>query len=160
MSREVRRVPKDWQHPKRDTGRYKALPIAGTGAFRWLKANAPRFGWVHPAWAEPGGALPMLATVHICACKATVLIETILAAYYIVTFLFVVASFVFNALEGAGTIVWATTKGRLVPPRPVRPTSASSCSDWSPATRWATSASCSRAAACRQGRRSSRPSGS
>ena len=28
-----------------------------------------------------------------------------------------VASFVFNALEGAGTIVWATTKGRLVPPR-------------------------------------------
>ena len=28
-----------------------------------------------------------------------------------------VASFVFNALEGAGTIVWATTKGRLVPER-------------------------------------------
>lgn len=28
-----------------------------------------------------------------------------------------VASFVFNALEGAGTIVWATTKGRLVPTR-------------------------------------------
>jgi MFS family permease len=28
-----------------------------------------------------------------------------------------VVSFVFNALEGAGTIVWATTKGRLVPPR-------------------------------------------
>ena len=28
-----------------------------------------------------------------------------------------VACFVFNALEGAGTIVWATTKGRLVPPR-------------------------------------------
>jgi MFS family permease len=27
-----------------------------------------------------------------------------------------VASFIFNALEGAGTIVWATTKGRLVPP--------------------------------------------
>jgi MFS family permease len=27
------------------------------------------------------------------------------------------ASFVFNALEGAGTIVWATTKGRLVPAR-------------------------------------------
>jgi len=27
------------------------------------------------------------------------------------------ASFVFNALEGAGTIVWATTKGRLVPER-------------------------------------------
>jgi MFS family permease len=28
-----------------------------------------------------------------------------------------VASFIFNALEGAGTIVWATTKGRLVPER-------------------------------------------
>jgi MFS family permease len=28
-----------------------------------------------------------------------------------------VACFVFNALEGAGTIVWATTKGRLVPAR-------------------------------------------
>jgi DHA3 family tetracycline resistance protein-like MFS transporter len=28
-----------------------------------------------------------------------------------------VASFAFNALEGAGTIVWATTKGRLVPGR-------------------------------------------
>jgi hypothetical protein len=28
-----------------------------------------------------------------------------------------VVSFVFNALEGAGTIVWATTKGRLVPAR-------------------------------------------
>jgi MFS family permease len=28
-----------------------------------------------------------------------------------------VASFAFNALEGAGTIVWATTKGRLVPAR-------------------------------------------
>jgi len=28
-----------------------------------------------------------------------------------------VASFIFNALEGAGTIVWATTNGRLVPER-------------------------------------------
>jgi len=27
------------------------------------------------------------------------------------------ACFAFNALEGAGTIVWATTKGRLVPGR-------------------------------------------
>jgi hypothetical protein len=27
------------------------------------------------------------------------------------------ACFAFNALEGAGTIVWATTKGRLVPDR-------------------------------------------
>jgi MFS family permease len=31
------------------------------------------------------------------------------------TWQLMVASFVFNALEGAGVIVWATTKGRLVP---------------------------------------------
>ena len=30
----------------------------GSSAYRWLKANAGRFGWVHPAWAEPGGSLP------------------------------------------------------------------------------------------------------
>jgi LAS superfamily LD-carboxypeptidase LdcB len=30
----------------------------GSSTYRWLKANAGRFGWVHPAWAEPGGALP------------------------------------------------------------------------------------------------------
>ncbi|TAL13012.1 MAG: peptidase M15, partial [Frankiales bacterium] len=30
----------------------------GSSTYRWLKANAPRFGWVHPAWAEPGGSLP------------------------------------------------------------------------------------------------------
>jgi hypothetical protein len=33
------------------------------------------------------------------------------------TWQLMVASFVFNALEGAGTIVWATTKQRLVPNR-------------------------------------------
>lgn len=27
----------------------------GSPAYAWLKANAPRFGWTHPAWAEPGG---------------------------------------------------------------------------------------------------------
>ena len=27
----------------------------GTPAYTWMKANAPRFGWIHPAWAEPGG---------------------------------------------------------------------------------------------------------
>ncbi len=27
-------------------------------AHLWLKANAARFGWVHPAWAEPGGSRP------------------------------------------------------------------------------------------------------
>ncbi|MFD6092807.1 M15 family metallopeptidase [Oerskovia sp. NPDC060338] len=26
--------------------------------YRWMKANAARFGFVHPAWAEPGGSLP------------------------------------------------------------------------------------------------------
>jgi len=41
------------------------------------------------------------------------------AGYGIASFTWqlMVASFVFNALEGAGTIVWATTKGRLVPER-------------------------------------------
>ena len=30
----------------------------GSPAYRWLKANGPRFGWNHPAWAEPGGSRP------------------------------------------------------------------------------------------------------
>lgn len=30
----------------------------GSSTYRWLKANGPRFGWVHPAWAEPGGGMP------------------------------------------------------------------------------------------------------
>jgi hypothetical protein len=30
----------------------------GSDAFLWLKANAGRYGWVHPAWAEPGGVTP------------------------------------------------------------------------------------------------------
>ena len=30
----------------------------GSPAYRWMKANGPRFGWVHPAWAEPGGSMP------------------------------------------------------------------------------------------------------
>ena len=30
----------------------------GSEAYRWMKANGPRFGWVHPAWAEPNGSLP------------------------------------------------------------------------------------------------------
>ena len=30
----------------------------GTPAYRWMKANGPRFGWVHPAWAEPDGSMP------------------------------------------------------------------------------------------------------
>ena len=31
----------------------------GTGpAFDWLTANAGRYGWSHPAWAQPGGSKP------------------------------------------------------------------------------------------------------
>ncbi len=30
----------------------------GSSTYRWLKANARRYGWVHPGWAEPGGGLP------------------------------------------------------------------------------------------------------
>ncbi len=30
----------------------------GSPAYAWLKANGPRFGWTHPAWAEPGGGRP------------------------------------------------------------------------------------------------------
>lgn len=30
----------------------------GTETESWLHANAPRFGWVHPLWAEPGGSRP------------------------------------------------------------------------------------------------------
>ena len=30
----------------------------GTPAYRWMAANAPRYGWVHPSWAEQGGSRP------------------------------------------------------------------------------------------------------
>ena len=30
----------------------------GSSAYAWLKANAPTYGWTHPAWAEPGGGRP------------------------------------------------------------------------------------------------------
>lgn len=30
----------------------------GTPAYRWMKAYGPRFGWIHPAWAEPSGSMP------------------------------------------------------------------------------------------------------
>ncbi len=29
-----------------------------SAGYQWLKANAARFGFVHPAWAEPGGSSP------------------------------------------------------------------------------------------------------
>jgi LAS superfamily LD-carboxypeptidase LdcB len=30
----------------------------GTATHRWMRANAPAFGWEHPAWARQGGILP------------------------------------------------------------------------------------------------------
>ena len=30
----------------------------GTVQYQWMKANAPRYGWVHEAWAEPNGSRP------------------------------------------------------------------------------------------------------
>ena len=30
----------------------------GTTAHRWMQSNAPRFGWVHPSWAQANGSLP------------------------------------------------------------------------------------------------------
>ena len=30
----------------------------GSEAHRWMQANAPAFGWVHPAWARQGGSRP------------------------------------------------------------------------------------------------------
>ena len=30
----------------------------GTTAHRWMQTHAPRFGWVHPSWAQAGGSLP------------------------------------------------------------------------------------------------------
>jgi hypothetical protein len=34
------------------------IQTAGTPAHNWMQANAGRFGWFHPAWAEPGGSKP------------------------------------------------------------------------------------------------------
>lgn len=30
----------------------------GTAEYKWLKKNAPKFGWTHPDWAEPSGNRP------------------------------------------------------------------------------------------------------
>ncbi|MGG5257090.1 D-alanyl-D-alanine carboxypeptidase family protein [Phycicoccus avicenniae] len=30
----------------------------GSAAHRWMRQNAPLYGWFHPAWAEAGGSLP------------------------------------------------------------------------------------------------------
>jgi len=34
----------------------RSMTSTGSAGFRWLKANAGRFGWNHPGWAEPGGS--------------------------------------------------------------------------------------------------------
>lgn len=31
---------------------------SGSAAYQWMKANAGRFGWRHPDWAEPSGSKP------------------------------------------------------------------------------------------------------
>ncbi len=30
----------------------------GSPAHEWMRANAGRFGWFHPAWAQAGGSRP------------------------------------------------------------------------------------------------------
>ena len=32
--------------------------VSGSPQHRWLKVNAPPYGWYHPGWAEPGGSRP------------------------------------------------------------------------------------------------------
>jgi LAS superfamily LD-carboxypeptidase LdcB len=34
------------------------VPQYGSPAFNWMRANAARFHFVHPAWAEPSGSMP------------------------------------------------------------------------------------------------------
>ena len=34
------------------------IDVFGSPAHAWMVANAPLFGWFHPAWAEPDGRLP------------------------------------------------------------------------------------------------------
>lgn len=48
-------------------GQALAVDFGGMGAvgqfdlptYRWMKANAHKFGWYHPAYMEPGGAGPL-----------------------------------------------------------------------------------------------------
>src|SRR5699024_5407388 len=30
----------------------------GSAQHRWMRANAPKFGWIHPGWARQSGSLP------------------------------------------------------------------------------------------------------
>ena len=41
-----------------DIGGCCAVNSGAGPAFAWLTANAAQFGWVHPAWAQPGGSKP------------------------------------------------------------------------------------------------------
>lgn len=34
------------------------VPQFGSPNYNWMRANAPRFHFVHPAWAEPSGSMP------------------------------------------------------------------------------------------------------
>ncbi len=34
------------------------IQVFGSPAHQWMQANAPLFGFIHPAWAEPGGSRP------------------------------------------------------------------------------------------------------
>jgi len=41
-----------------DIGACCGVNTGSGAAFDWLTANAARFGWVHPPWAQPGGSKP------------------------------------------------------------------------------------------------------
>ncbi len=41
-----------------DIGACCGVNTGSGAAFDWLTANAARFGWVHPAWAQPSGSKP------------------------------------------------------------------------------------------------------
>lgn len=34
------------------------INVFGSAQHRWMRANAPKFGWDHPMWARQGGSLP------------------------------------------------------------------------------------------------------
>jgi len=34
------------------------VEVFGTEAHQWMWANGPSYGWIHPAWAQPGGSRP------------------------------------------------------------------------------------------------------
>ncbi len=34
------------------------INVFGTAEHNWMRTNAPRFGWIHPAWAQANGSKP------------------------------------------------------------------------------------------------------